>query len=130
MKSHTSWTAQETMRKCPRRFYYRYKAEDPVDQLKALKKLTSVRELGGHVIHQVLADGVRHVAAGGRISDLAEAPVRALNSFGLIVEQSRRMVAGKLTGDLQLAETFNGIECAAEIADWEIKIPLAVENGL
>ena len=130
MKFPTSWTAQETMRKCPRRFYYRYRAEDPTEQLKALKKLTSVRELGGQVIHGVLADGVRHVASGGRISDLVDAPAQALNRFGLVVEQSRRMAAGELHGDQQLAEIFNGIECSSEIADWEVKIPLAVENGL
>lgn len=130
MKSPTSWTSQEVMRKCPRRFYFRYKDPDPTGQIKALKKLMSVRELGGQVIHEVLADGVRYVAAGGRISDLTEAPAQALSQFGLIVEQSRRLAAGVLHGDKQLAEIFNGLECSSEIADWEIKIPLAVGNGI
>ena len=118
------------MRKCPRRFYFRYKHPDPSGQITALKKLTYVRELGGQVIHAVLADGVRHVAQGGRISDLDELPAKALGEFDRIVEQSRRMNPGELTGEQHLAEIFNGLECSAEIADWTDLIPAAVTNGI
>ena len=80
MKPSTSFTQQQTMLRCPRRFFYRYKADRNLE-LAGLANLMSVRELGGHAIHLVLANAVRRIAGGDRISDQTDVVREALGLF-------------------------------------------------
>ena len=130
MNTPTSWTSQQVMRKCPRRFEYRYGKADPTGRLKALRKLMSIRELAGYVIHMEMARVIREIAAGERLSDQDQAPAHALREFDLIVAESTRTPPGILHGDTQVSEMFHGFPCLAEIGDWKDKIPVAVENGI
>jgi len=129
VKPSTSFTQQQTMLHCPRRFFYRYKADRNSD-LAGLTNLMSVRELGGHAIHSVLANAVRRIAGGDRISDQTDVIREALGLFNFAVRQSAAVRPGILTGELQLAETFNGQNCAESIAHWRDIIPVAMENGI
>ena len=129
MKPSTSFTQQQTMLHCPRRFFYRYKADRNSD-LDGLTNLMSVRELGGHAIHSVLANAVWRIAGGDRISDQTEVVREALGLFNFAVRQSLVLRPGILSGTLQLAETFNGHDCAESIAHWRDIIPIAMENGI
>ena len=129
MKPSTSFTHQQTMLRCPRRFFYRYKADRNSD-LDGLTNLMSVRELGGHAIHSVLANAVRRIAGGDRISDQTDVIREALGLFNFVVRQSVAVRPGTLTGALQLAETFNGQDCTESIAHWRDIIPIAMENGI
>ncbi len=81
MKPPTSWTSQETLRKCPRRFKYRYNSDDPTGHLEALRKLMSIRELAGLVIHMEMAKVVRRISTGERISDQDQAQPRPCSNL-------------------------------------------------
>lgn len=70
------------MLRCPRRFFYRYRA-DRTPHLNGLVNLMSVRELGGHAVHSVLANAVRRIAGGERISDQTDVVREALGLFNL-----------------------------------------------
>ena len=129
MKPSTSFTHQQTMLRCPRRFFYRYRA-DRTPHLNGLVNLMSVRELGGHAVHSVLANAVRPIADGERISDQTDVIREALGLFNFAVRQSVGLRPGMLTGHLQVAETFNGQDCAESIAHWRDIIPVAMENGI
>jgi hypothetical protein len=129
MKPSTSFTHQQTMLRCPRRFFYRYRA-DRTPHLNGLVNLMSVRELGGHAVHSVLANAVRRIAGGERISDQTDVVREALGLFNFAVRQSVALRPGILTGELQLAETFNGQECTESIAHWRDIIPIAMGNGI
>jgi hypothetical protein len=47
-----------------------------------------------------------------------------------VVKQSIALRPGILLGGLQLAESYNDVDCRAEIDDWQEIIPVAVENGI
>ena len=128
MKPATSFTRRNDVLRCPRRFHYRYIADGP--HLEDLRRLTSVRELGGHVIHSVLADIVRRIGDGERISDQTNAVREALREFNLVVTKSVALRPGILLGGLQLAESYNDVDCRAEIGGWKEIIPVAIENGI
>jgi hypothetical protein len=130
MKNFTSWTKQQVIRKCPRRFFLRYKAPDLTGQIQRLKALMGVREVAGLITHIALADAVRRIAEGERVSDQDCAITAAAREFDAVVERSRRIDPGQLLGGTQIAEMFNGVECTGEIADWRDVIPTAVANGL
>jgi hypothetical protein len=116
------------MLKCPRRFHFRYLAEDP--RVCGLQRLKSVRELGGHVIHSQLAHAIARIADGERISDQTDLVGRSLAEFEAVVAQSVALRPGMLHDGLQLAETYNGIDCSQEIRDWREIIATSVENGI
>ena len=128
MKSPTSFTRQETMLRCPRRFYFRYLAD--CERSKSLRRLMAVRELGGHCIHLTLANMVRRIANGDRVSDQTNGVESALGLFNSVVEESIILRPGVLSNGLQLAESFNDTPCAEDIRDWRELIPLAIQNGV
>jgi hypothetical protein len=128
MNAPTSWTRQQAILHCPRRFHFRYLSQD--SRVSGLKRLSSVRELGGHVIHTELAGAVRRIADGERISDQTNLVQNSLKEFDSIVAQSVALRPGVLHGGLQLAETFNGTDCSEQIRDWREIIAISVENGV
>jgi PD-(D/E)XK nuclease superfamily len=128
MNSPTSFTKQETMLRCPRRFYFRYLAD--CERSKSLRRLMAVRELGGHCIHLTLANMVRRIANGERVSDQTNGVESALELFNSVVEESINLRPGVLTSGMQLAESFNDTPCAEDIRDWRELIPLAIQNGV
>jgi hypothetical protein len=128
MRAPTSWTRQQAILHCPRRFHFRYLSQD--SRVSGLKRLSSVRELGGHVIHTELAGAVRRIADGERISDQTDLVQNSLKEFDAIVARSMALRPGVLHGGLQLAETFNGINCTEQIRDWREIIATSVENGV
>lgn len=124
----TSFTKQQEMLRCPRRFYYRYLDNSPRAQ--SLKKLMSVRELGGHCIHSILAGMVRRIANGDRVSDQTTGVRDALMAFDNVVQRSICLRPGVLSGQMQLAESHNGLSCEEQTRDWREIIPIAVTNGI
>ena len=127
MKASTSFTKQQVMLQCPRRFFYRYL--DGSAHAQALKNLISVRELGGHCIHSTLAQMVRRIANGERISDQTRGVEDGLRIFDEVVQQSRLLRPGVLSGGMQLAEAYNGVEYAGQVRDWRELIAIAMTNG-
>lgn len=131
MKSSTSFSREQNAKlSCPRRFKFRYLDEDPDGRLAAFRKLMSVRELGGHVVHMALAGMVKRVAAGSRVSEEFFIIDEAVKSFKSIVANSLACEPGKLLGTLQLAETHNSVDATDDIKHWLDIIPVCVENGL
>ncbi len=129
MKPLTSWTRQVSAHdKCPKRFYLRYLEPSGISQ--RFNCLRSVRELGGHVVHAVLATVVRAVANGDRVGDHPYSGQRALEEFDRIVADSGSLPPWKLLHECQVAELHNGQLAQEEIAHWREIIPLCVENGL
>lgn len=125
----SSWTQQQTARlKCPKRYFFRYL--DPERAGEPYQQLYSVRELGGVLIHETLAGVVRRVADGGRVSDEDDVAEEAKRQFLEIVARSLATPPGELTGERQLAETFNGIIPEDDIRHWKDYIPECIANGL
>jgi len=130
MKSPTSWTRQQASDSyCPKRFYFRYLSKNN-EIAASLLRLMSARELGGHLIHQALAGIVTRVASGAHISDESGVIADTLQRFEEIVEASCAAGSGKLTGDLQLVEPYNGAIVEEDISHWKEVIPVCVENGI
>ncbi len=129
MKPFTSWSRQEAGRgKCPKRFYLGYL--EPSGLTHQFRKLKSVRELGGHLVHESLAEVIRGIADGKRISDYPDAGERALEHFDRIVSESAALPPWTIVKNLQVAELHNGAASPDEIAHWREIIPLCVANGL
>lgn len=129
MKPATSWSQQEAARqKCPKRFYLNYL--DPSGVAAPYRRLKSVRQLGGHVVHDVLAKVVLDVANGGHISDRQHADLTALQEFDRIVERSQKSSAWTIGHPVQVAEFHNGQDPSSEIEHWRTLIPRCVENGM
>ncbi|MFZ4774040.1 MAG: PD-(D/E)XK nuclease family protein [Terrimicrobiaceae bacterium] len=129
MKPATSWTKQEAARqKCAKRFFLTYLDTTGVGA--AYKSLKSTRELGGYAIHGVLADIIRAVAEGGRISDHPKAGAIALSRFEQVVQISLGVTPWERIYGLQVAEIHNGIDAREEIDHWREIIPRCIENGL
>jgi len=125
----SSWTQQQTAKlKCPKRYFFRYL--DPAEAGKPFKQLYSVRELGGLLIHEALAGVVRRVADGGRVSDEEGVVEETRRQFLEIVARSLATPPGELTGERQLAETFNGVIPEDDIRHWRDYIPECIRNGI
>ncbi len=124
----TSFTKQQEMLRCPRRFYYRYL--DKSSQAESLRKLVSVRELGGYCIHATLANMVRRIANGDRVSDQATGVRDATMAFESVVQRSICLRPGVLSGQMQLAESHNGVSLDEQIQHWRELIPIAMTNGV
>lgn len=129
MKPLASWTRQISAQdRCPKRFYLRYL--EPSGIALRFRRLKSVRELGGHVVHATLAKVVKAVANGDRVSDQHGAMEGALKEFNRILAASASLPPWTLLHECQVAEFHNGRHPKEEIAHWREIIPVCVENGL
>lgn len=126
----TSWARESLARRaCPRRFFFRHLAPDFDGTLRRLSHLKSTRELGGHFIHQAMAQLVRNVADGGHLADIPSLAEDTLAAFDSVIQDSRTVGAGTFLGTLQIAEGFNGCLDDDEIEYWRQAIPACIENG-
>lgn len=123
----SSWTRQQEGRsKCPKRFYFRYL--DQTEETITRRSIVSIRELGGSLVHQTLAQIIRSVAKGERLTDFSTAPTDAAKQFATIILTARH--ADEHSAHLRIAEFENGIEAEEEIHHWQQLISTCVENGI
>ncbi len=124
MKTATSFSRQEMGRKkCPKRFYFTYL--DATGIATPYRRIKSVREIGGIVVHQAIAKICNAVAEGSRVSDFTQAPEQALHRFDEIIAGARRPASA----EFQIAEFVNDVDVEEEIAHWQTLVPRCVENG-
>ncbi len=124
-----SWTAKETARRCPARYYFRY--FDQSREAKAFCGIHSIREIAGQLVHQKLAAIITDIKAGGRVSDHPHAPKEGQMQFqAALIAGAKYKHASCNDNSHKIAEFENGVTTKDEEDFWETHIPHCIENGM
>lgn len=124
MKMSTSFSRQEASRqKCPKRFFFTY--IDDSGAAVPYRRVKSIREVGGIVVHQEIAKICNGVGDGARVSDFANAHEHALRRFEKVITDARLSTEA----EFRIAEFENGLDLKDEIDHWRTIVPLCVANA-